>query len=466
VPLIDSGEVDGVPFLVMRLIEGASLRQLIRHDPPTPELAVDLLTGIGAALDFAHARGALHRDIKPQNILVDGEDHAWLVDFGLTTLGAGEPGSDAGPGRRVAGSFDYLAPEIARGEPASVSGDIYALAVTAFQTLTGRLPVDRDGGPEAAGTQAVSRPPAASEFAPGLPPEVDAVLADGMAVDPADRPASAGEFIARLRRALGLSPRTSREVPRASGAPVREDAPTVVLGQRRRQPGGRALLGAALLGCAGVAAVVLILASGGSRPGGTFSADSGLHPETARAATGTWFDYGHADVRAGAAVHAGTRLSVTCRVRGQAVRGNRWWYRLASDPWQNSFYAPASAFRAGAGPGTAGYDPGVPVCDVWPEYPGNPGRGTYTWTDYRTSSGDPGEKLVGYQPADVLCRVKGLRVPDGDVWWYRIAGSPWHGRFFASADAFYNNGESRGSLKGTAFVDPDVPLCALGTGSS
>ena len=73
-----------------------------------------------------------------------------------------------------------------------------------------------------------------------------------------------------------------------------------------------------------------------------------------------------------------------------------------------------------------------------------------------------GRLLAGFKPADVLCRLKGLKVHDGNVWWYRIGGNPWDGRFYASADAFYNNGEMHGTLLGTAFVDRNVPLCRSG----
>ncbi len=85
--------------------------------------------------------------------------------------------------------------------------------------------------------------------------------------------------------------------------------------------------------------------------------------------------------------------------------------------------------------------------------------GGNTWANYKTASGKKGPLIKGLQTIGVACRLKGLKVQDGNVWWYRIASKPWSGAYYVSADAFYNNGHTSGSLHGTPFFDPKVPVC-------
>lgn len=82
-----------------------------------------------------------------------------------------------------------------------------------------------------------------------------------------------------------------------------------------------------------------------------------------------------------------------------------------------------------------------------------------TWTNYHKASGKAGPKIKAYETVQVACRVKGFKVADGNVWWYRVASRPWSGAYYVSADAFYNNGKTHGPLKGTPFFDPKVPIC-------
>lgn len=84
---------------------------------------------------------------------------------------------------------------------------------------------------------------------------------------------------------------------------------------------------------------------------------------------------------------------------------------------------------------------------------------THTWTNYTNAGGSEGPQIAAYQTVRVTCRVQGFMVADGDTWWYKIASSPWGNAYFASADAFYNNGQTSGSLHGTPFYDPNVPVC-------
>jgi hypothetical protein len=94
-----------------------------------------------------------------------------------------------------------------------------------------------------------------------------------------------------------------------------------------------------------------------------------------------------------------------------------------------------------------------------PTYSETPGSVVHTWTNYSDAGGSEGAAIPSNETVQVACRVQGFKVADGDTWWYRIASSPWNGAYYGSADAFYNNGETSGSLAGTPFYDPAVPLC-------
>jgi hypothetical protein len=203
VPVYDAGETEGRAFMSMRLVPGDSLAERIARNgalPPTEALAV--LTDIGEAIDFAHARGTVHRDVKTANILLDPEGASYLSDFGLVRL-------DDMPGLTRRGDWlgtaEYVSPEQVEGEPATPGSDLYSLAVVAFETLTGRPPFVRREPSAVLLAHVRDAVPDASSIAPGLPPAVDEVLARGLAKDPRERPESAEELVGELRAALGVA---------------------------------------------------------------------------------------------------------------------------------------------------------------------------------------------------------------------------------------------------------------------
>ncbi len=203
--MYDAGETEGRAFMSMRLVPGDSLAERIARNgalPPTEALAV--LTDIGEAIDFAHARGTVHRDVKTANILLDPEGASYLSDFGLVRL-------DDMPGLTRRGDWlgtaEYVSPEQVEGEPATPGSDLYSLAVVAFETLTGRPPFVRREPSAVLLAHVRDAPPDASSIAPGLPPAVDEVLARGLAKEPRERPESAEELIGELRAALGVAGR-------------------------------------------------------------------------------------------------------------------------------------------------------------------------------------------------------------------------------------------------------------------
>ena len=195
-PVYDAGDQDGTLWIAMRLAEGRDLRELLRREGPlAPERAVALLVGIAAALDAAHARGMLHRDVKPGNILLGpdaGRDHAYLADFGLATAAHGRGLTRTG---EVLGTIDYVSPEQARGEPLDARSDVWSLAAVLFECLTGEPPFRRDTEVAALTARLEGPAPSPSTVRPGLPAALDPVLARGLARDPAERHPSAGALL-------------------------------------------------------------------------------------------------------------------------------------------------------------------------------------------------------------------------------------------------------------------------------
>jgi hypothetical protein len=214
---------------------------------------------------------------------------------------------------------------------------------------------------------------------------------------------------------------------------------------------------------------------------------SAANTETVGGVTNTWTNYTNAGGNEGPQIPNGESVQITCRLTGFTVAdGNTWWYQIASSPWNNAYYASADAFynngaTSGSLHGTPFYDPAVPVCSsgggssgggsgggLGSGGTGSSGGGytetvggvTNTWTNYTDAGGTGGPQIATGNSVQVSCRVSGFAVADGDTWWYEIASSPWNNAYYASADAFYNNGATAGTLKGTPFYDPAVPVCA------
>ena len=198
------GEFEGSMYFVTELIDGISLAELLERQPGgrplQPNEALGLLAQIADALDFAHKRGAIHRDVKPANVMVKMTDTprtAYLVDFGITKMDDGE----TGPQGMFLGTPDYASPEQISGAQAlDRRSDVYSLACTAFEVLTGRPPfgdAPNDAARIAAHLQ--SPIPSARSLRPELPPAVDDVFAKALAKNREDRYGSCGEFVRELR---------------------------------------------------------------------------------------------------------------------------------------------------------------------------------------------------------------------------------------------------------------------------
>jgi serine/threonine protein kinase len=196
IPIYHAGQEDGRLYVTMRFVEGTDLAEVLRRDRRlAPERAVRITTQVAAALDAAHARGLVHRDVKPANILLQ-EDHVFLTDFGLSKrVGSGDDLTETGA---VLGTVDYMAPEQVRGGVVDARSDVYALGCMMFQMLSGRVPFERPNGMAKLFAHV-------SEPAPRLKDVPDA-LADVVATPRSRRPRRASRGRARRADRAGSHP--------------------------------------------------------------------------------------------------------------------------------------------------------------------------------------------------------------------------------------------------------------------
>jgi serine/threonine-protein kinase len=202
VSVYEAGQSEYGLFLAMRLIPGPTLKQLILDGSLDPRRSVRLLAQVAHALDAAHQAGLIHRDIKPQNILIGARDHAYLADFGL--IKAPDEARLTGTGQFI-GTIDYVAPEQIQAEPATPASDIYALTGVLYECLTGEVPFPKPSEAATLHAHVMQPPPKVSDRRPDLPPALDGVIAAGMAKDPWSRPSLAVELIQSASRALSSS---------------------------------------------------------------------------------------------------------------------------------------------------------------------------------------------------------------------------------------------------------------------
>jgi streptogramin lyase len=201
VPIHDAGEAEGRLYLAMRRVEGTDLRALLRREGALdPARALVIVSQIAQALDAAHAKGLVHRDVKPSNVLLDDNEHVYLADFGLTRrLSEGaSPQAEAA----TLGTPAYLAPEQIEGGDVDGRVDVYSLGCLLYECLTGEPPFPGDSRLAVAWAHLEQEPPAASERRPELTSAVDAVIRTAMAKDPADRYATCAELAAAAENAL------------------------------------------------------------------------------------------------------------------------------------------------------------------------------------------------------------------------------------------------------------------------
>ncbi|WP_156767172.1 serine/threonine-protein kinase, partial [Mycobacterium sp. E796] len=208
IPVHDFGEIDGVLFIDMRLVDGGSLKDLLRERGALdPGQAAAITAQVATALDAAHAEGLVHRDVKPENVLLTPDNFAYLVDFGLAQA-HGDPSVTAGG--PLIGSCAYMAPERFSGGPVGPQTDVYSLACVLYECLTGQAPFEGAEIPQLITAHLQMPPPRPSIMRRGIDKALDDVIARGMAKEPAARFSCAGEL---ARAAFGLTASTPLPPP-------------------------------------------------------------------------------------------------------------------------------------------------------------------------------------------------------------------------------------------------------------
>lgn len=199
VTIYDVGEHHGRPYLVMECLAGGSLEERLHAGALPPQQALEWLGQAANALDAAHRHGVVHRDVKPANLLLDGQDRVYVADFGIASAAGLDSLTQTGT---VLGTAAYLAPEQAQGQRAMPASDIYSLGIVAFELITGQRPFEGETAAAEAAAHVTAEVPSVCDVNPDAPCELDPVFAKVLAKDPAARYPTAAEFVASLRAEL------------------------------------------------------------------------------------------------------------------------------------------------------------------------------------------------------------------------------------------------------------------------
>ena len=243
VPVFDSTEHEDRPYLVMKLIEGKTLKQQLIKQPLSLQAMIELMSPIASALDYAHSKGVLHRDIKPSNILIEADtDTPYLTDFGLARIA--RLGESTISHDMMLGTPFYISPEQAKGErDLTTQADLYSLGIVLYEMITGRVPFHGDTPYAIVYDHIHTPPPPPSSINPDLPPTVDAIFAKALAKDAHDRYANAQDFLHDLAQQLDVD-QASVFIPTlepqnyAAQTPTPESIPTLDEYQGRKiKPG-------------------------------------------------------------------------------------------------------------------------------------------------------------------------------------------------------------------------------------
>jgi predicted Ser/Thr protein kinase len=233
VTIYDVGEHDDRPYIVMEYLSGGSLDDVLRDGgPQPPEHVFTWLEEAARALDVAHREGVVHRDVKPANLMLDGEGNVHVADFGIASSAGMDSLTMTGT---VLGTAGYLSPEQAQGDRAGPASDRYALGIVAWELLTGKRPFESES-PTAEAAAHVNAPIPAVSAAGDLPRELDPVFERALAKDAAQRYGSAGEFVAALRSAFSDAAGSTSELAAAAPPPTAATRPLRGIEEGERPP--------------------------------------------------------------------------------------------------------------------------------------------------------------------------------------------------------------------------------------
>ena len=259
VTIFDVGEQDGFYYIAMEFVEGVSLADLIHREGSLPPArTANIVAQIASALDYAHALGYIHRDVKPSNIMVGASDHATLTDFGIVKKAA--EGTRVTKSGMMMGTPEYMAPEQIRGQMVDARADVYALGIVCYEMLAGRVPFQGDTARVLYG-QVNEQPPSMRTLNPRVPLAVEQAADGALAKDPSQRYSRAGEFANALSAAIGATAAASN--PPSRRAP---EAPTrYVTKPPRQQPSAMLPILAGVGGAVVLLLLVLAIALNASR---------------------------------------------------------------------------------------------------------------------------------------------------------------------------------------------------------
>src|SRR3954454_118737 len=185
VAIFDRSEWNGTPYIAMELVDGKTLKELVtERGPLPPDVAISLTEQVLQALGYAHRRGIVHRDIKPQNVIIDRDGQAKVADFGIARAGDTSQMTQTGA---IVGTMQYLSPEQAEGRPVDRRADLYSAGIVLYELLTGRVPFDGEAPISIAIKHINERPVPPGQLRPGLPPALETVVLRALEKDPALR---------------------------------------------------------------------------------------------------------------------------------------------------------------------------------------------------------------------------------------------------------------------------------------
>jgi eukaryotic-like serine/threonine-protein kinase len=272
VTIFDVGEHDGQAFIVMEHLAGGTVAERLRRPQPVPRsVAMEWLQGAAGALDHAHSRDIVHRDVKPGNLLLDSAGRVAVADFGIARIATDSALTQTG---QVLGTAAYLSPEQALGKQATDASDRYALAVVAYELLARRRPFEGDM-PAAQARQHIESPVPPASASGTLPAAVDGVLERGLAKDPAARPLTATAFVEDLRGALGDDADT--EPTQVAPARIHREPPPLPVTDAR--PRSRRPFLVALAALVFVLAAVIAAIAGTDGDGGSSTSAARSQPQ-------------------------------------------------------------------------------------------------------------------------------------------------------------------------------------------
>jgi len=220
VSIFDRGEAEGTYYIAMEYLDGRSLKELISGRGPAPiNVAVDYARQILAALRIAHRQGLVHRDIKPHNVLVDGEGRVKVTDFGIARAGPSQMTEEGS----IIGTAQYLSPEQAQGAPVTPASDLYSVGIVLYELLTGSVPFAGESPVELAMKHLSKVPEPPSRIRPEVPRDLDFVVMRALAKAPSERYQSADEMdadLARVARGVAVSPETEEAATAIIAQPI------------------------------------------------------------------------------------------------------------------------------------------------------------------------------------------------------------------------------------------------------